>query len=60
MMLFFRSSYWKNKGNMLRLQRVGNALSDLGWLDKAVTSYRTALQITPGFAEGHCNLGNTL
>lgn len=39
---------------------LGNALHDLGQPDKAVASYRRALEIKPDFSKAHFNLGNAL
>jgi len=39
---------------------LGNALQDLGELDKAAVNYRRALGIKADFAEAHYNLGNVL
>jgi tetratricopeptide (TPR) repeat protein len=42
------------------LNNMGNSYLGLGQLDRAVASYRHALQISPNFAGAHSNLGNAL
>ncbi len=65
-------SYWKDSEalwprtlactsrNVLALNCYGLALADRGKLDKAITQYRAALDIEPGFVEAHINLAHAL
>jgi len=42
------------------LNNLGNVLLDLGQGRQAVTLYRQAIELDPGRADSHVNLGNVL
>jgi tetratricopeptide (TPR) repeat protein len=67
-----QTAYWQNSetwwthtlacttGNYMAHFNFGNALLQEGGTDEAISHYREALKIRPGYAEAHYNLGNAL